>query len=78
MSLHVEMRVNGEIIGTIEARRYLSQEGREHPIYGTEVREVSKTGTVTGRRAIVEHDPEDGAWVLVQKILDQHPKRSWE
>lgn len=78
MSLELELRVNGKLIGTIDVRRQLDDPSRERPLYRANVREIHASGKeVTGRANWIEHDPQQGAWELIRAVLEEHPKGAW-
>lgn len=84
MSLDLELRVNGALIGTIRATHVTSCRAcniRPHAVrhdYLTEVREICSNNEIRSRTSVVKHTPELGAWGLIHAILDAHPKGSWK
>lgn len=83
MSLKLDLRANGELIGTIRANHApgcLACFSRPHATrheYVTEIREICADVEVARKVSTTRHAPELGAWALIQAILDQHPKRAW-
>lgn len=83
MSLEVDLRVNGEVIGTIRIVHTVGCLACRHPnghpeheYFGT-VREV-QPGQIISRKDFVSHNPNQGAWALIQKLLDLQPRRAWK
>lgn len=83
MSLELDLRVNGEVIGTIRINHgvgCLACFGRTpsdlHEYIGR-VQEV-RPSEITSRVDIVSHDPRHGAWDLVDKFLQLQPKATWK
>jgi len=83
VSLELDLRVNGEAIGTIRIVHAVSCLACRHPNghpeheYLGDVREI-RPGRVIGRKDFVSHNPNQGAWELIQKLLDQQPRRTWK
>ncbi|WP_395705130.1 hypothetical protein [Rhodococcus ruber] len=84
MSLDLELRVNGRLIGTIHAqhttgcRACTTRARAVRHEYTTEVREICSDNKGRSRTSVVKHTPEFGAWGLIHAILDSHPKGSWK
>ena len=83
--LTVEMKINGKSIGHVTARRVdvgggdngdddgLGAGDTGEATYWTEMRydrTDTKHNDIVGRHVLVTHNPEDGAWELVRKIIE--------
>ncbi|MCQ4119905.1 hypothetical protein [Rhodococcus tibetensis] len=71
VALHLDLKVNGKTIGTFEAVNipFLGTEGKAR--YRVDLRRIKDSGEVQGTTAMVDHNPDDGAWELLRKSLEQ-------
>lgn len=67
--LSFELKVNHRVVGTVEASRVLGSERDGTVEYWAKVRH-EMPNEVRGKTTLVRHNPDDGAFELVRKVLD--------
>ena len=67
--LTFELKVNNRVIGTVEASRVLGTERDGSVEYWIKVRH-EMPNEIQGKTVLVRHNPDDGAFELARKILN--------
>jgi len=82
--ISVELKVNDTVVGTLEAEHVPSCRACTEPGYrGSRHRYFVVVTQLSGgeERARgarwISHDPDQGAWALIQDALNLHPKEAW-
>ena len=66
--LTCEIKINNQVIGTVEARRVPGMESVEGSQYWAKTIHETRSGCV-GKYSLIRHRPGDGAHELLRKIL---------